>query len=51
MPILLAGDIGGTKTILRLVRADVSTQTQEYPPQTTLHEETTPVPNIPISCQ
>jgi glucokinase len=47
MPILLAGDIGGTKTILRLVSADVSTETEEYPPQTTLHEQTYPSAEYP----
>lgn len=39
MTILLAGDIGGTKTILRLVRSDV-TEPSKLPSLTTLHEQT-----------
>lgn len=38
MTILLAGDIGGTKTILRLVKSE-PTSTQELPEQTTLYEQ------------
>lgn len=39
MTLLLAGDIGGTKTILRLVKSE-PTSTQELPEQTTLHQQT-----------
>ncbi|EKQ70074.1 glucokinase [Leptolyngbyaceae cyanobacterium JSC-12] len=39
MTVLLAGDIGGTKTILRLVRADIS-EIGQLPRLTSLHEET-----------
>jgi len=39
MTILLAGDIGGTKTILRLVRAD-SVEGDKLPTLTSLHEVT-----------
>ncbi len=39
MTLLLAGDIGATKTILRLVESQ-PTQSRDVPPQTTLHEQT-----------
>lgn len=39
MPTLLAGDIGGTKTILRLVKTAPSSDAR---PKTTLHEQTYP---------
>lgn len=39
MTVLLAGDIGGTKTILRLVKSEL-TSTQKLPEQTTLYEQT-----------
>ena len=41
MTLLLAGDIGGTKTILRLVESQ-ATATSDLPEQTTLHEQTYP---------
>lgn len=40
MTVLLAGDIGGTKTILRLVKSELATPAQELPEQTTLYEQT-----------
>ncbi|MDY7020989.1 MAG: glucokinase [Cyanobacteriota bacterium] len=40
MTILLAGDIGGTKTILRLVKAEPSESLKRLPQLTTLHEHT-----------
>jgi glucokinase len=39
MAILLAGDIGGTKTILRLVKAETTEATQKLPQLTTLYEQ------------
>lgn len=39
MAILLAGDIGGTKTILRLVKAETTDATQKLPQLTTLYEK------------
>lgn len=46
MTILLAGDIGGTKTILRLVQAE-STIASPLPTLTTLHECTYPSQDFP----
>jgi glucokinase len=46
MAILLAGDIGGTKTILRLAKA-VSVDHQPLPEITPLYEETYPSQNFP----
>ncbi len=40
MTILLAGDIGGTKTILRLVEAESSGSLGTIPKLTSLYEET-----------
>jgi glucokinase len=40
MAILLAGDIGGTKTILQLVRSQQAEVTHKLPTLTTLHEQT-----------
>ncbi len=40
MAIILAGDIGGTKTILRLVKLELAGATQEVPSQTALYEQT-----------
>ena len=40
MAILLAGDIGATKTILRLVKSEPQKTVQELPEQTILHEQT-----------
>lgn len=42
MTILLAGDIGGTKTILRLVESEATSGDRQLPHQTTLHEQTYP---------
>jgi glucokinase len=42
MTILLAGDIGGTKTILRLVKAEPPKSAGHIPQLTPLHEETYP---------
>lgn len=42
MTILLAGDIGGTKTILRLVESEATSGDRQLPQQTTLHEQTYP---------
>ena len=42
MTILLAGDIGGTKTILRLVESEATSGDRQLPNQTTLHEQTYP---------
>lgn len=39
MAILLAGDIGGTKTILRLVQSETTSELGKLPTQTTLYEE------------
>jgi len=39
---LLAGDIGGTKTILRLVESEATSGDRQLPNQTTLHEQTYP---------
>ncbi|ACK70754.1 glucokinase [Gloeothece citriformis PCC 7424] len=47
MTILLAGDIGGTKTILRLVQSDPTETLKELPKQTTLWEDTYPSQNFP----
>jgi glucokinase len=47
MAILLAGDIGGTKTILRLVKAEFTNETQELPTLTTLHEQSYPSKEYP----
>lgn len=46
MTILLAGDIGGTKTILRLVQAEVAIASA-LPTLTTLHEYTYPSQDFP----
>lgn len=46
MTILLAGDIGGTKTILRLVKSD-AVEGQMLPALTTLHEATYPSREFP----
>ncbi|OKH22977.1 glucokinase [Hydrococcus rivularis NIES-593] len=40
MAILLAGDIGGTKTILRLVKAEKTETTHKFPTLITLYEQT-----------
>ncbi|ACK66739.1 glucokinase [Rippkaea orientalis PCC 8801] len=40
MTILLAGDIGGTKTILRLVNSEYAQNSDVLPHQTTLYEQT-----------
>ena len=42
MAILLAGDIGGTKTILRLVDSQPGSGPRDLPRQTNLHQETYP---------
>ena len=42
MSILLAGDIGGTKTSLRVVESEYSDSTNNLPKQTTLYEKTYP---------
>ena len=42
MSILLAGDIGGTKTILRLVSSENSKNSESLPQQTTLYENSYP---------
>ena len=42
MTTLLAGDIGGTKTILRFVQADPGASESSLPTLTTLHEQTYP---------
>lgn len=42
MTLLLAGDIGGTKTILRLVESAPTSAEGDLPQQTTLHEQTYP---------
>lgn len=42
MTILLAGDIGGTKTILRLVESQATSGDRQLPNQTTLYEQTYP---------
>ncbi|KJH71030.1 glucokinase [Aliterella atlantica] len=42
MTILLAGDIGATKTILRLVESQATSGDRQLPNQTTLHEQTYP---------
>lgn len=42
MTILLAGDIGGTKTILRLVESESTSSDRQLPKLTTLHEQTYP---------
>ena len=40
MTILLAGDIGATKTILRLIKSEPQKTNRDLPEQTTLYEET-----------
>jgi glucokinase len=40
--ILLAGDVGGTKTILRVVKSESPDNTNNVPEQTTLYEKTYP---------
>ncbi|MGG6297205.1 glucokinase [Leptolyngbya sp. AN02str] len=40
MTTLLAGDIGGTKTILRLVQAELKTKSNQFPRLTPLYEQT-----------
>lgn len=40
MIVLLAGDIGGTKTIFRLVKSEPTSTNQELPEQTTLYKQT-----------
>jgi glucokinase len=47
MAILLAGDIGGTKTILRLVKSEQTEATQKLPVLTTLYEQTYPSKEFP----
>ncbi|GBF80224.1 glucokinase [Aphanothece sacrum] len=42
MTMLLAGDIGGTKTILRLVNSQASVNENHLPQQTTLYEQVYP---------
>jgi glucokinase len=55
MAIVLAGDIGGTKTILRLVKTDLQETTQQLPTLTTLHEQSYPSKEfpdlVPIVCR
>ena len=47
MHTILAGDIGGTKTILRLVKADWLSSPQPIPQLTTLSEQTYPSQEFP----
>ena len=47
MAILLAGDIGGTKTILRLVNSELTQTKSGLPSQTTLYEQTYPSREFP----
>lgn len=47
MNTILAGDIGGTKTILRLVKADWPSSSQHIPQLTTLYEQTYPSQEFP----
>lgn len=47
MTILLAGDIGGTKTSLRLVESQPARTAKQPPIQTTLYENTYPSQNYP----
>ncbi|HEY9618204.1 MAG TPA: glucokinase [Microcoleaceae cyanobacterium] len=47
MTILLAGDIGGTKTSLRLVESQPARTAKQPPVQTTLYENTYPSQNYP----
>lgn len=47
MTILLAGDIGGTKTILRLVQSQLTSDPAQLPLQNTLHEERYPSQDYP----
>lgn len=47
MSILLAGDIGGTKTILRLVQSETTSEPSQLPIQTTLYEERYPSQDYP----
>ena len=42
MSMLLAGDIGGTKTILRLVSSENSKNSESLPQQNTLYENSYP---------
>ncbi len=42
MTVLLAGDIGGTKTILRLVNSETPKEVKNLPQQTTLYEKSYP---------
>lgn len=45
MTVLLAGDIGGTKTILRLVNSENPKKVKNLPEQTTLYEKSYPSQN------
>lgn len=47
MTILLAGDIGGTKTILRLVKSEPVHTLNPLPQQTTIHEQIYPSQDFP----
>lgn len=47
MQTILAGDIGGTKTILRLVQAEPSLSQQSIPQLTTISEQTYPSQDFP----
>lgn len=47
MTILLAGDIGGTKTILRLVNSEPTETSKQLPKQTTLWEDSYPSQKFP----
>ncbi|OLP20128.1 glucokinase [Leptolyngbya sp. 'hensonii'] len=47
MTVLLAGDIGGTKTILRLIKADAIQPGKLFPELTTLHRQTYPSREFP----
>jgi glucokinase len=55
MAIVLAGDIGGTKTILRLVKTELPATAQQLPTLTTLHEQSYPSKEypdlVPIVCR
>lgn len=47
MTTLLAGDIGGTKTILRLLASEFGSETQLLPTQTILYEQVYPSQDFP----
>lgn len=48
MTMLLAGDIGATKTVLRLVNSEKSDHDNKIPKQTTLYEQAYPSQEFPI---